>query len=300
MCVLRKTHNVGTYSIKELEKLSGIKAHTIRIWEKRHNIIKPARTSTNIRFYSDEDLKKIINVSMLNNHGLKISKIAGMSFDEINRKILEMTSSDSSASGYIEQLVVAMVDMEEERFEKTLNSLVRKFGFERTIIEAIYPFLEKIGILWQTKNITPAQEHFISNLIRQKIIAAIDALPLSPDSKTKVLLFLPEHEMHEIGLLFSYYLVKKAGFKVYYLGQHVPHQDLVTIVALHNPQMLITSVVSSMLGGTTPFLTRLSKQFSKQQILVLGIQAADLPGKPLQNVKAVTSILKFKELIALP
>jgi DNA-binding transcriptional MerR regulator/methylmalonyl-CoA mutase cobalamin-binding subunit len=289
---------VGTYSIKELEKLSGIKAHTIRIWEKRHNIIQPARTSTNIRFYSDEDLKKIINVSMLNNHGMKISKIAEMSFGEINRKILEMTSSQTSASGYIEQLVVAMVDLEEEQFEKTLNNLVRKFGFERTITEAIYPFLEKIGILWQTKNITPAQEHFISNLIRQKIIAATDALPLASNSKKKILLFLPEYEMHELGLLFNYYLLKQAGFKVYYLGQNVPNEDLIGIVATHEPQTLVTSIINPMMGGVSTYLSQLSKQFSKHQILVSGIQASDIPPKSLPNVKVFNNVLKFKELIS--
>lgn len=297
MCVLQKTV-VGTYSIKELEKLSGIKAHTIRIWEKRHNIIQPARTSTNIRFYSDEDLKKIINVSMLNNHGVKISKIAGMSFEEINRKILDMTSAQTTASAYIEQLVVAMVDLEEELFEKTLRTLVKKFGFEHTLTEAVYPFLEKIGILWQTKNITPAQEHFISNLIRQKIIAAIDALPVTPESRKKIMLFLPEHELHEIGLLFNHYLVKKAGHKVYYLGQNVPYDDLIAIVATHNPHMLVTSIITPMIGGVTNYLSKLSRQFPKQQILVSGIQVADLPSKSLPNITAFSNALKFKELIA--
>ena len=295
---LGQTKKVGTYSIKELEKLSGIKAHTIRIWEKRHNIIQPERTETNIRFYSDEDLKKIINVSMLNNHGVKISKIAGMSFEEIKLKILDMTSTQTSASGYIEQLVVSMVDLDEEHFEKTLASVVKKFGFERTVLEAIYPFLEKIGILWQTKNITPAQEHFISNLIRQKIIAAIDDIPLAQRSKRKILLFLPEHELHELGLLFNYYLVKQAGFKVYYLGQNVPYEDLKAIVATHNPQTLVTSMIAPVSGGTTAYLTRLSQQFPKQQILVSGIQVAELPSKPLPNVSTFSNALIFKELIA--
>jgi DNA-binding transcriptional MerR regulator len=165
---------MGKYSIKELEQLSGIKAHTIRIWEKRHKLIEPQRTDTNIRFYSDEDLKKIINVSLLNNNGVKISKIAGMSFEDMTKKILEMSESKSEATVFIDQLVIAMVDMEEDRFEKILSTLILRFGFERSVIEVIYPFLEKIGVLWQTKNINPAQEHFISNLIRQKIIVAID------------------------------------------------------------------------------------------------------------------------------
>jgi len=289
---------VGTYSIKELEKLSGIKAHTIRIWEKRHNLIHPARTSTNIRFYSDDDLKKIINVSLLNNHGLKISRIAGMSSDEINRNVLDVTSTQTSASAYIEQLVVAMVDLDEVQFDTLIATLVKKFGFEKTITEAVYPFLEKIGILWQTENINPAQEHFISNLIRQKIIAAIDALPPVANDKKKMVLFLPEREMHEMGLLFDCYLAKKAGFKVYYLGQSVPHNDLISVVNTHQPQTLVTSVTTTMPKGITAYLSQLSEQFSDRRILMTGLQAAELTGNLPVNVQVFRNAVAFKELIA--
>lgn len=289
---------MGTYSIKELEKLSGIKAHTIRIWEKRHNLIHPSRTSTNIRFYSDDDLKKIINVSLLNNHGLKISRIAGMSSDEINRNVLDVTSTQTSASAYIEQLVVAMVDLDEVQFDTLIATLVKKFGFEKTITEAVYPFLEKIGILWQTENINPAQEHFISNLIRQKIIAAIDALPSVANDKKKMLLFLPEREMHEMGLLFDCYLAKKAGFKVYYLGQNVPHNDLISVVNTHQPQTLVTSVTTTMPKGITAYLSQLSEQFSDRRILMTGLQAAELTGKLPVNVQVFRNALAFKELIS--
>src|SRR5688572_1728818 len=181
---------MGKYSIKELEKLSGIKAHTIRIWEKRHRLIEPQRTNTNIRFYSDDDLKKIINVSVLNNNGLKISKIAGMSGDEMHRKIMELTTTKSEATIHIDQLVIAMVELDEEKFERILAGLTLRFGFEQTVVDVIYPFLEKIGVLWQTHHITPAQEHFISNLIRQKVIVAIDSLPIPPKTKKSVMLFL--------------------------------------------------------------------------------------------------------------
>lgn len=288
---------MGTYSIKELERLSGIKAHTIRMWEKRYSLIQPERTSTNIRYYSDEDLKKIMNVSALNNHGVKISKIAGMSGEEINQHVFRITETQTSASAYIEQLVLAMVDLEEEQFSKIVTLLVRKFGFERTITEGIYPFLEKIGILWQTRNITPAQEHFISNLIRQKIIVAIDALPLQTDSKKRVVIFLPEHEQHEIGLLFNYYLTRYAGFKCYYLGQNVPHNDLVDIVETHTPHILITSITSPMMRGTSAYLGLLSQQFPKQQIFISGIQVADQPEKPFDNIRVFGNVLKFKELL---
>lgn len=299
MCFIECNANpVGTYSIKELERLSGIKAHTIRIWEKRYSLIHPQRTSTNIRFYSDEDLKKIMNVSALNNHGIKISKIADMSGEEINRHVFSITDTQSSASAYIEQLVLAMVDLEEEQFDKILTSLVKKFGFERAITEGIYPFLEKIGILWQTKNITPAQEHFISNLIRQKVIVAIDGLPLQTNSKKRAVIFLPEHEQHEIGLLFNYYLTRYAGFRCYYLGQSVPHNDLIEIVKTHKPHIIITSITSPMLRGSSAYLELLSHQFPKQHILVSGIQVAALAEKTFSNITVFGNILRFKELLS--
>jgi MerR family transcriptional regulator, light-induced transcriptional regulator len=236
---------MGNYSIKELEKLSGIKAHTIRIWEKRYQIVAPQRTDTNIRYYSDDDLKKIINISLLNNNGVKISKIADLTSDQLVDKVNEMGAARSSVDIHIDQLIVAMIDLEEENFEKVLASLILRYNFEKTITEIVYPFLEKIGVLWQTGNITPAQEHFISNLIRQKIIVAIDSLPLAPKNRPKVLLFLHEEELHELGLLFYCYLVKKAGFRTYYFGQMVPYKDVVSICETHKPKVLITSITSS-------------------------------------------------------
>ena len=176
---------MGHYSIKELEQLSGIKAHTIRIWEKRHQIIAPQRTKTNIRFYSDEDLKKIINVSMLNTHGMKISRIAGMSLDEMSKTVLALSETHGEASVFIDQLIVALVDMDEERFEKILSGLTLRFDFEKTVTSILYPFLEKIGVLWQTRNITPAQEHFISNLVSRLQISTNGEVTLFTSSNSR-------------------------------------------------------------------------------------------------------------------
>ncbi len=262
---------MGSYSIKELEKLSGIKAHTIRIWEKRHNIIHPSRTDTNIRSYSDDDLKKIINVSLLNNSGVKISKIADLSAGELIRKVTELSESSNITSIHIDQLVVAMVDLEESDFEKILSKLTLRYGFEKAITDIVYPFLEKIGVLWQTGNITPAQEHFISNLIRQKIIVAIDALPLPPKTRPGVLLFLPEQELHELGLLFYYYIVKKRGYRTYYLGQMVPYKDIVAICGNYSPSFIITSITTSQSpDALQAFLNKLSSDQPKSTILASG------------------------------
>lgn len=289
---------MGKYSIKELETLSGIKAHTIRIWEKRHRIIVPQRTATNIRYYSDSDLKKIINVSLLNNHGLKISKIAGMTDNELNSEIVQLTTNNSDTSLFIDQMVVCMVDMEEEQFEKLLSHLIIKFGFEKTITEIIYPFLEKIGILWQTGNITPAQEHFISNLIRQKIIVAIDALPFPSKNANKAVLFLPENELHEIGLLFYHYIVKRLGYKTYYLGQHLPYEDLLQVCRHHKPQIIITSIITSQKSEKlSGYLKVLITDFPTTTILASStIPPEQLPTAPnfthFKTTRELKSILK--------
>ncbi|MBL7857023.1 MAG: MerR family transcriptional regulator [Cyclobacteriaceae bacterium] len=287
---------MGQYSIKELEQLSGIKAHTIRIWEKRHHLIEPQRTKTNIRYYSDEDLKKIINVSLLNTHGIKISRIVGMSGDEISNKIIELSQSQHDASIHIDQLIVSMVDLDEEKFEKTISGLTLRFDFEKTVTEIIYPFLEKIGVLWQTGNISPAQEHFVSNLIRQKIIVAIDALPIAPQGARRALLYLPEIEQHEIALLFYHYLTKKAGFKTFYLGQTVPHEDLKSVYETHHPEIIITSLTAANPSGTMEhYLKKMSDDFPNAKILASGYQVQHIiPAWP--NVHLFKKALDLKQL----
>lgn len=287
---------MGKYSIKELETLSGIKAHTIRIWEKRHRLIEPQRTSTNIRYYSDDDLKKIINVSVLNANGIKISKIAGMSADDIKQKILELSERKSESAVHIDQLVIAMVELDEEKFEKILSGIILRFGFEATIIDVIYPFLEKIGILWQTHHISPAQEHFISNLIRQKLIVAIDALPIAPKTAKRAMLFLPENELHEIALLFSHYRIRKAGWRTYYLGQAVPFGDLKSTYSVHQPHMLITAMTSSVPKRSVElYIDQLATEFKESTILISGFQVQTyMPKHPNVHIlKHVSQLNQF-------
>jgi len=289
---------MGKYSIKELEKLSGIKAHTIRIWEKRHQLVNPERTQTNIRFYSDDDLKKIINVSVLNNHGVKISKIVGLSLPDLNQKVSELSEAQNSIEIYIDQLVLAMIDMEEEKFEKILSNLILKFGFEKTIIEIVYPFLEKIGVLWLTNNITPAQEHFISNLIRQKLIVAIDGLPLPPKTARRIMLYLPENELHELALLFYYYIAKQCGLRPYYLGQTVPHKDLKFVYEEHKPEFIVTSLTSGPSPKMMPqYLNRLSQDFATAKILISGGALKKGQFEPFANLSFFANALDFKKLI---
>lgn len=289
---------MSKYSIKELEKLSGIKAHTIRIWEKRYKVINPGRTDTNIRYYSDDDLKKIINISLLNSSGIKISKIADLTSEELVRKVSELSEAKSSADIHIDQLIVAMVDLDEENFEKILSGLIERYGFEKTIITIVYAFLQKIGVLWQTGNITPAQEHFISNLIRQKIIVAIDSLPLAPRNRPRVLLFLPEAELHELGLLFYYYLVKKAGFRTYYLGQMVPYKDVVALCQSHDPNILITAITSSPdTHSIQDYLNKLCKEQHTRTIIASGLILRKMAIKIPSNLHLFDTAGELKDLL---
>lgn len=290
---------MSTYSIKDLERLTNIKAHTLRIWEKRYGIVDPPRSDTNIRYYTDEDLKKLLNVSILNRHGIKISRIARMSNHEINQKILEVIRPESDYLSQIEGLVVAMIELNEERFERILNQSIIKIGFEESLYHVVYPFFEKVGVLWQTGTINPAQEHFISNLIRMKLFVAIDSLPRVYDSTAKtIVLFLPEWELHEIGLLTYYYLSRKNGYRAIYLGQNVPLNDLFSVGSTARPDVLATYFVSAISQHEMKdYLKQLSEYFKDQQLIISGIQAATIQFDLPDNVRAISSALDFKRAL---
>jgi MerR family transcriptional regulator, light-induced transcriptional regulator len=234
---------------------------------------------------------------LLNTYGIKISKIADMSLDDVNKKVLEISELQNDKGVHIDQMVIAMIDMEEELFEKILNNLILRFGFEKTITEIIYPFLEKIGILWQTQNITPAHEHFISNLIRQKIIVAIDGLPIPPKTSKKILLFLPEGEMHEMGLLFYHFLIRKSGYRTYYLGQNVPHEDLISVYKVHQPDFLLTSITSNLSPSIEKYLDRLANDFGQTNILASGYQVQKFNGCKKGNVQTFSTALELSQFI---
>lgn len=265
---------MSTYSIKDLEKFTGIKAHTLRIWEKRYGVVEPERTPTNIRYYTDTDLKKLLNISILNRHGFKISDIVELSDDQMSEKILQLTQRLYDAESQIESLVVSMIDVDENRFDKILTSAIIKLGFEQAVLKVIYPFFERLGMLWQVGSISPAQEHFMSNLIRQKLIVAIDGLATSavPGADT-FLLFLPEGEWHEIGLLFTSYLIRKRGHHVVYLGQSVPFDNLAEIVRLRKCNRLFTQFIAAMDDEQVDrYIGDLSQTFPSCLVLVSGHQ----------------------------
>lgn len=288
---------MSTYSIKDLEQLSGIKAHTLRIWEQRYNLLNPKRTDTNIRFYDDDDLKLILNVALLNDNGYKISKIASMDMDELRREVMKLTDRTLTHDDQIHSLTICMIEMDEDRFDKVLSTNNLKLGFEQTMMNIIYPFMSKIGVLWQTGAINPAHEHFISNLVRQKLLVAIDGQLVSGEGK-KFLLFLPEGELHEISLLFASYLIKSKGNKVIYLGQNTPNEDLMTVYKIHQPDYMMTVITTSpSTEHAQEYLNNLSARFPKTQILVTGYQVIGQDLVMPVNVKLMNYIRDIKDFL---
>jgi DNA-binding transcriptional MerR regulator len=277
---------VSTYSIKDLEQLSGIKAHTLRIWEQRFDFIKPKRTDTNIRYYDDQDLKLILNVSLLKDNGHKISKISKMPYDQMQKEVLKLTDKRLSFPEQIHTLTLAMIDHDEERFEKIISTLILQLGFEDTMIKVIYPFLLKIGILWQTGAISPSQEHFISNLIRQKIIVAIDGLFVpSAEYRKRYLLYLPENELHEISLLFSAYLIKARKNKIIYIGQNTPFDDLISVYNAMKPHYVLTVITSyPQSSDVQEYVDKLGEKFHNNTILITGRQVVGQDLRVRENV----------------
>lgn len=264
---------MSVYSIKDLEKISGIKAHTIRIWEKRFSLISPERTQTNIRLYNDDELRKILNISILIRNGFKISRIAILSSQEISDKVMLFSQKKSDVTSTIEHLLIAMFELDEHKFEHILSNQILNRGFEDTFTQILYPFFERLGLLWQTGSVIPAQEHFVTNIVRQKLIVAIDSLHTTETTNKQFLLFLPEGELHELGLLFYDYLLKKWGHKVIYLGQSVPVLNLIEIDRVRTSNYMLTVINTTM--NKQLFYELFSKLTLSYQgkILITGLQS---------------------------
>ncbi|HEV7349219.1 MerR family transcriptional regulator [Telluribacter sp.] len=288
---------MSNYSIRDLEQLSGIKAHTLRIWEQRYNIITPKRTDTNIRLYDDQDLKLVLNISLLKDHGYKISEIAKMSFEEMSSEVVAISDRKLNYPDQIHALTISMIDLDEERFEKIIGTNILQFGFESTMANVIYPFLSRIGTLWVTGSIGPAQEHFITNLVRQKIIVAIDGqvVKQKPTSR-KYLLYLPEGELHEISLLFANYIIRARHNLVIYLGQSLPYSELEFAYDIHKPDYIFTAITSAPCNSDVqPYVDALAARFPESTILITGYQVV---GQDIQTHDNVIIINKIEDLIS--
>jgi DNA-binding transcriptional MerR regulator len=283
------------YSIHDLDKLSGIKAHTIRVWERRFKIVTPHRTGTNRRRYGDDELRRIINISILKRNGFKISEIAKFSTSEIEEKVSFLSKDVFNPDTQIDSLVVAMVDYNEKAVNDVLIRSMMNRGMEETMDAIVFPFLKRIGIMWQTGSADVASEHFITNIFRQKLISAIDTLsPVLKPKRKKIILFLPENELHEVGLLFFNYVIKKMGHESLYLGQSTP---LFAVVAVNNKfkaDILITGLMSGFPGlKSDEYLSNLVKSFPKQKILVAGEFAKSVT---ILNDKRLSPVLTLEDL----
>lgn len=288
---------MNSFTIKDLENLSGIKAHTLRIWEQRYNFLKPNRTFTNIRYYSNEELKTILNIALLNKYGFKISHIDKMNQAEIKEKILSLNQAQAQQERIVNELIQQMVDMDIEAFENTLSNYIMARGIERTITQIIFNYMEKIGILWLTNHINPAQEHLVTNIIRQKLIVGIEGISTSLRLNKTILLFLPEAEYHELGLLFMYYILKSRGANVIYLGANVPLADVAYVVNLKKPDYLYSHI-------TTPgqnfnfdkFILNVSKNFKDVPCLISGPLTQNYEKKihpPVVFKKSFSEVMEF-------
>ncbi len=294
---LEKT--LGTFSIKDIEAITGIKSHTLRIWEQRYGIIIPKRSETNIRYYDDNDLKTLLNISVLNDNGYKISEIAKMSKDAIAEKVVHLGQHCTEFKIHIRSFVSAMMSFDETGFHKLLNTYILQYGIEETFLHIVFPFLTEVGLLWQVGTILPSHEHFVSNIIKQKLYVAIDGqVGKLANPRKKFLLFLPESEKHSLGLLFANYVIRSRGHEVLYLGQEVPLVDLKDAFGKENPHYILTMMTAAQPDiDKQAFVDFLSANWPNSQILLTGWQLVNAEMVLGENARKINSISEFIDFL---
>ncbi|MES2882033.1 MAG: MerR family transcriptional regulator [Bacteroidota bacterium] len=288
-----------SFTIKEIESLSGIKAHTIRIWEQRYNFLKPVRTQTNIRRYSNDELKTLLTVALLNKYGFKISRINAMLPEQRDAAAIDLPLQEATTENLINNLVAFMIELDSRGFEKILNSHIQQKGIEETITSIIFGFLEKVGMLWQTNKIAPVQEHLFSNIIRQKLISAIEELPFADRQHPLFVLMLPEQEYHEMGLLYVYYLLRKNNIPVIYLGANVPVNDLKILIGKKSPAYIYLHLTASLkLYTLHKYLSLLSQVAPPASIIISGSVAQAQKKETFNNITLLQSLRDVHSFVA--
>jgi len=289
---------MNAFTIKDIENLTGIKAHTIRIWEQRYSFLNPNRTGTNIRVYSNEELKTVLNIALLNKYGFKISHIAQMNEKELKSKILSLTNSQAQQERIVNEMLNCMIDIDFEQFESILDQHISRLGIEKSITQIIFPFLERVGILWLTSNINPAQEHLITNIIRQKIILGIETVTSIFNSSKLCIVFLPEGEHHELGILFIHYLLKSKGIKVIYLGANVPIADIEYLCKIKSPDFIYSHLTSLAHNfNFEKFLNFIGQKIPNQPAIISGYVTASYKKSTPANVQFKISLEHVMEFI---
>lgn len=291
---------MAVYSIIDLEKLTGVKAHTIRIWEQRYGVISPKRTQSNIRYYQEDDLKQLLNIAILNKNGHKISRIAQMQPEEITETAAALSPINVAYGAHLDALTIAMIEMDEVKFDKIVNTHILQLGFERTMTEFIYPFLDKLSILWLTGSISPVQENFMSFLIRQKIISAIDQLNSVDYTKAKkCILYLPEGEKQELSLLFIQYKLRVRNYRVIYIGHDISIAELKVASEIIQPDYICTMITESFeTASIQQYVNNLSNEIFNCQILLGGYQVNAQNFEHGKNIHKVQSLEHLLNIIS--
>jgi DNA-binding transcriptional MerR regulator len=280
--------NMEQFSIKDLERLSGINAHTIRVWERRYNLIEPGRTDTNRRLYSDDDLRRIINIAILNRSGLKISKIACLGNAGIDSKVSELLSAPIVPTTEIDAMILAMMALDSIAVKGIMMRSELERGFDETVKDMVFPFMVRIGVMWQTGTIGPGYEHFMTNIFRNRIINAIECITENLGHTAKrVLLYLPEGELHELSLLLYAYLIRKAGHDILYLGQTTPADSVISVSQAWKPDIIVTGASTALPPAPLKYLTRLSQEMSESKILIAGILTSIKGATKISNIVPV-------------
>ncbi|WP_178984271.1 MerR family transcriptional regulator [Winogradskyella helgolandensis] len=285
------------FSIKDLEHLTGIKAHTIRIWEKRYNLLEPKRTETNIRYYDLASFQKLLNVSYLNNNGYKISKIATIETQKIPQLVREIATETNIESHAINAFKLSMLNFDQALFYKTYESLNKEMTFEDIFFNIFIPLLTEIGLLWQTDTITPAHEHFISSLIRQKVLISTEKIQSKQTFKSEktFVLYLPDNEIHELGLMFINHEILRHGYRSIFLGQSIPITSLLELKNYYEDIIFVSYFTikpekENLLNYLTEFDDLILKT-SNTKFWVLGRMLNELDNDQLpKNVRAFSTI----------
>ena len=290
---------MNVFTIKDLENLSGIKAHTIRIWEQRYSFLKPRRTETNIRYYSNGELKTVLNIALLHKYGYKISHINKMNEHEVKDKIISLSNAQAHQERIVNELIQYMIDLDVDKLEAILDNYIIARGIDKTITHVIFPFLDRIGILWLTNHINPTQERLVTNIIRQKLIVGIEGVVSHLVVNKTVLLFLPEGEHHELGLLYIYYLLKSRGVKVLYLGANTPLKDIEFVAEFKNPDWLY-SHLTCIAGNFNfeKFISQVHQRVPAIPFAVSGQLAKAYSGKIPPGITLKTSLSEVLEYVA--
>ena len=291
--------HMNRFSIRDIENLTGVKAHTIRIWEQRYGILTPKRTSTNIRYYDAEDLKMALRVALLNNFGYKISRIHQMTDVDMSSLIQKISDVEFRMMALTNELLEATLRMDTTRFEQLLNNFITRHGIERTIEELIFQFLEKVGILWMTSRLAPAQEHLVSNILFRKLAVAIEKLPLPEAGRTPcAMLYLPEGEIHEISLLYVYYMLRKQGKNVIYLGANSPVREVQLVYEAKRPDYIYTHLTSTAHDfDLAKYVKRLNELMPDADILMSGAMLREKKGPRPANIRFLHSLAEVREAI---